>query len=68
MIEISQSSYEETYVDESVASSITGLSVYKLRNDRHKSRGISYVKAGKSVRYALSDIYHYMQEHRVCLD
>ena len=48
----------------------------KLRIDRCKRRGLPYVKFGKSVRYALTDIQNYMDNHtglstdfeRFCLD
>lgn len=36
-----------------------------LRNDRHNTRGIPYVKFGKSVRYKLSDVEKFMEANRV---
>ena len=42
-----------------------GCSLSKLRSDRHKCRGISYSKNGKSVRYALSDVVTFMSECRI---
>ena len=38
------------------AAKILKCSLSKLRNDRSQRRGLTYVKRGSSVRYALDDV------------
>ena len=56
---------EKKYVGEQTVSQITGWSVQTLRNHRHLSKGIPYLKCGRSVRYDLSDVHNYMQSKRI---
>ena len=44
---------------------LLGISISKLRSDRHKCRGISYHKVGRAVRYSMCDVQAYMYAHRV---
>lgn len=54
------------YLKEQEVSCMTGLSLSKLRQDRHKCRGLPYYKIGtKSVRYCINDILAFMNECRV---
>ena len=56
---------EEKFLNDSQVSALTGLSVQTLRNWRFAGRGPAYTKAGRSVRYALSDILSFMHSRRV---
>lgn len=59
---------EKTYgqlVTEIEAAQITGRAVQTMRNDRHKCRGLPYIKLGRSVRYSLKDIQAYIQKKRI---
>ena len=57
---------KELYLNEKEAAAITKDSLSKLRNDRHLSRGLPFIKWGKrSVRYKLSDIIKFMEAGRV---
>ena len=40
-------------------------SVQTIRNDRHKGRGLPYIKIGRSIRYNLADVERYLDSHRV---
>jgi len=53
------------YVDERRVSEITGIALPTLRNSRFKRRGIPWVKCGRSVRYALSDVVEYMESRKI---
>lgn len=53
------------YVTEKEASRITGLSLSLLRHDRGTKRRIPYCKAGRSVRYLLTDVIAFMEEGRI---
>jgi len=52
-------------VDERQAAAILGKAVQTLRNDRHRRRGVPYVKMGRSVRYLMADLMDYLQKHRI---
>jgi len=56
------------YVDEKEVSRITGFALPTLRNDRHRGRGIPYVKRGRSVRYRLDEVIEYMESHKIQTD
>lgn len=43
-------------------------SLSKLRQDRHRCRGVPYVKLGRAVRYSLTDVEAYMSQHRITHD
>jgi len=54
------------YLNEKEVAMMTGLSLSKLRQDRHKCRGLPYHKIGeKSVRYNTNDIQRFMEECRI---
>lgn len=40
-------------------------SLSKLRQDRHKCRGLPYTKFGRSVRYSLTDVEEFMHDNRI---
>lgn len=44
------------------------VSVYTLRAHRQKNMGIPYVKIGRAVRYALSDVLAFMSNHRISFE
>lgn len=53
------------YLTEVEVSEITRLKLPTLRNHRHLSRGIPYIKIGRSVRYDPADVEAYMQKNRI---
>jgi phage terminase Nu1 subunit (DNA packaging protein) len=53
------------YVDERKVSEITGIALPTLRNSRFNRRGIPWIKCGRSVRYALSDVINYMESRKI---
>lgn len=53
------------YLKEKEVADLTGYSLSKLRSDRHQSRGMPYVKDGKSVRYRLHDVENYMNDRLI---
>ena len=55
----------EEYLTEKEVADKLKISIYTLRNDRSKRRGLPFVKLGGSVRYRESDIVKYMDEHLV---
>jgi hypothetical protein len=44
---------------------ITGKKRQSLANERHRGFGIPYYKVGASVRYKLSDVFEFMEQHRI---
>ncbi len=55
----------QNWIDEHQTAHLLACSLSKLRQDRHKCRGIPYTKLGRSVRYSLLDIQSYMTKNRV---
>jgi predicted DNA-binding transcriptional regulator AlpA len=53
------------YIGEKEVARITGRALPTLRNDRHRRRGIPYVKMGRSVRYNLEDVIEYMESRKI---
>ena len=53
------------YVAERVVAAMTGLSLSKLRQDRHFCRGIPYCKVGRAIRYDIKDVVCFMESHRI---
>ena len=53
------------YLTEKEVSKITGIALSTLRNTRFQSRGIPYIKIGRSVRYDLKDVIRYMEDRKV---
>jgi len=57
---------DKRWITETAVSSITGINVQTLRNNRWKRIGIPYSKLGsKSVRYDYDDVIKYMMDNRV---
>ncbi|MFH2046070.1 MAG: helix-turn-helix domain-containing protein [Pseudomonadota bacterium] len=52
-------------INEKEAAKIIGKSVFTLRNDRFMSRGLPFIKIGRSVRYRLKDIESFIDSHRI---
>ena len=59
---------QPTLLNEKQVSKLIGVSLSKLRQDRFKHVGIPYHKLGnKSVRYSISDVSAWVNQHRVVL-
>lgn len=58
----------EIYVKELKVSEITSMALQSLRNSRHKKTGIPYIKIGRSVRYAMSDVIKFMESRKIQTD
>jgi len=56
------------YLTELEVSEMIRLSLSRLRSDRIRRRGIPYVKLGRSVRYSLADVIHYLESRKVDTD
>jgi hypothetical protein len=56
---------KEQVVDEYEAAKVLKKSVQTLRNDRCSRQGPAYLKLGRSVRYKVSDLFDYMERHRI---
>jgi len=56
---------DEQWLTEKQTAERTGMSVSTLQKHRHCGKGMVYVKVGRSVRYALSDILKFMAEHQI---
>ena len=52
-------------ISETQAAQILGRAVQTLRNDRHLKKGPPYIKLGRSVRYLISDLHHYIEKNRI---
>ena len=55
----------EVWLTEKQVVLLIGLSLSTLQKNRHKRKGIQYIKIGRSVRYALSDVIEYMNSHKI---
>lgn len=44
---------------------LTGRKCQTLANERYRGEGIPYYKVGASIRYKLSDVISFMEQHRV---
>jgi hypothetical protein len=53
------------YIDEQEVAGITGRALSTLRNERFNRRGIPDYKVGRSVRYKLEDVIHFMESCRI---
>ena len=53
------------FLNEKQVSSLTGMALPTLRNNRHMGRGIPYCKVGRSVRYCWQDIIDYMEARKI---
>ncbi len=56
---------EDQWLLETEVSQRTRMALPTLRKHRSSGRGIAYYKISKSVRYKLSDVVKYMEEHRI---
>ena len=52
-------------IDERKLSEMTGRSLQTLRNERCLGRGLPYFKIGRSVRYSIDDLEHFLNSHRI---
>ena len=53
------------YLTEKQVAAITNFAIQTLRNHRQDSRGIPYLKVGRSVRYRPADVTGYMERTRI---
>ena len=53
------------YLTEKEVSAQTRFSIQTLRNHRHESRGIPYLKINRSIRYRPADVTEYMEKTRI---
>ena len=53
------------YLKEAEVAAMVGLSVKTLRNARSNRRGIPFCKLGRSVRYSLDDVIHFVEANKV---
>jgi len=53
------------YIDEKEVHRITGFALSTLRNHRHQGQGIPYYKVGRSVKYLLNEVYHFMDSNKI---
>lgn len=53
------------FITEKSVSALTGLSLSTLRKDRFYGKRLPFYKIGKSVRYALDDVYAFMEQHKI---
>jgi hypothetical protein len=56
------------WLTERELSQIIGFSLSRLRQDRHRHRGIPYSKVNRAVRYAAEDVERFMRAHRITPD
>ena len=59
---------KKRWINEQIASVITGLAVQTLRNYRHLGIGPAYTKKGRAVRYLIDDVYKFMESGRIETD
>ena len=62
---VENNSSHPLYLTERDVAKILSCSLSRLRQDRHKSRGLPYSKVGRSVRYSVADVETYMAQCRV---
>lgn len=55
----------DRYLTEKEVSEMTRIAPQTLRNNRFHGRGIPYCKIGRSIRYALSDVIHFMERGKI---
>lgn len=61
---IVQESYLNSYITETEASKLTGMSVAWFQRDRWKGGGIPFVKMERSVRYNVRDLIDFMESRK----
>lgn len=55
----------EPWLNEKLVAEHLSCSLSKLRQDRHRYRGVPYVKLRRAVRYSLADVENYMNQNRI---
>jgi len=58
----------EVLLKEEEVSEMIKMALSTLRNMRSKHTGLPYVKLGRAVRYRLSDVEQYINDHMVAVD
>jgi len=53
------------HVTDKEASGILGMARQTLANWRHLQKGPCYVKSGRAIRYAVSDLLAYMESRKI---
>lgn len=53
------------WLTEKETAKLVALSIHTLRAHRQRHVGIPYIKIGRAVRYAFSDVTAFMAEHRI---
>jgi len=56
---------ETILINEKEAAKMTGRAIQTLRNDRHRDRGMPYLKIGRRVLYSIEDIRAFIDSHRI---
>jgi predicted DNA-binding transcriptional regulator AlpA len=56
------------YVSDKDVSELIGVARQTLANWRHQQKGPRYVKGGRLVRYAMSDVLAFMEVRKVCTE
>lgn len=59
---------KKIYIPDTEVERLTGRKRQTLANDRHKHRGIPYVKCGHLVRYDLDDVIAFMESRKIQVD
>jgi predicted DNA-binding transcriptional regulator AlpA len=59
---------QQRYIDEKEVARITGRGLQTRRNDRHRGRGLPYIKMGRSVRYSLEDVIRFMESRKIATE
>lgn len=55
----------QQYLTEHDVSKILKRALPTLRNDRHRGKGVPYIKCGRSVRYSITDVIDFMESRKV---
>ncbi len=55
----------DRYLIPAEVAKITNRQLQTLANDRYLRKGIPYYKVGRSIRYKMSDVLAFMEQHRV---
>jgi len=56
------------YLSETQLAEITGVSRATLQQHRWLKKGVPYCKLGRAVRYLESDVWEYLDRHRVAVE
>lgn len=56
---------KKQFLTEKETSDLTSIPLSSLRNSRFYRKNLPYIKFGKSVRYALTDVISFMESHRI---